>query len=93
MVNAATPCGWAGNVGAELLSQTPCPPSLSPQYTVTVGFSPPVAVTLPLRVAVVVVTEVAGLVVMVGGAMTAEVIKLCVTPQLVPPELVALAEK
>ena len=75
LVKAATPWGWPGLVGAELLSQFPATwsPSLSPQYTVTVGFSPPVAVTSPLRVAEVVVIEEAALMVMVGAVAGAPV--------------------
>ena len=75
LVKAATPWGWPGLVGAELLSQFPgtWAPSLSPQYTVTVGFSPPVTVTSPLRVTEVVVTDEAALMVRVGAATSTPV--------------------
>ncbi len=71
-----------------------CPPLVVPQYIVTVGFSPPVAVTFPFKVAVVEVTLVAAEMVMVGGLIAAGVVKLKeAAGQLVPALLVALALK
>ena len=91
---AATPWGCDGEVGLELYCQLAgvCPPSVVPQYMVTVGLDPPVAVMFPLMVAVVAVTLDAELKVMVE---TSPVVVKFRDPagQLVPTVLVALAVK
>ena len=69
-----------------------CPPSVVPQYIVTVGLFPPVAVMFPFRVAVVLATLVAGLRVIVGGENKAVKFKEAIG-HAVPPLLVALAVK
>ena len=89
-MKAATP--WLAKT--ELLVQLAAvfAPSVVPQYTVTVGFSPPVTVTFPFKVAADDVMLVAALKVMVGRAIVVVKLKEAVG-QVVPAELVALAEK
>ena len=86
--------GCDGVVGVELLVQLAVvvPPFVVPQNMVTVVLAPPLLVTLPFAVAVEEVTLEAEERVMVGRL--AEVVKLSeAAGQLVPAELVALAEK